>query len=479
MCWSCQDSLKRSLTGSVPQVSHRLPYPRQMVGSTRTTKACDVAQLMMSINGSPWSQAGSGIGVAEPPLEATPSRRVYGNPVTLTYIPAGFGARPSDIPAQITERPTGPGYQRYEDLYQTGDTVTQAMERCADKAIITFPEGEFLTSGFPTAQGYASIIIPKKCKGIIGAGKGTLNGSTGTVFKLVENSNTQYDPPSVGSSLASLARIMMQIDGYYDLTLANFQLAGSEQVKSGRITPFHGMTIYNPNGRVTMHDMMATGWYGDLTHPPGETFGLSIRGKTGSPAYHGHRVARLETDGRRVPGGPIYGVSGGWFANTIGGYWVDCHFHHGKGSPWVSYQVFDTDMYDNSYDHSGVPASEGISVNCVNHERSDGITHFRGKFLRTTVDKGKHMTHSNDNWSANYDGLGVRSVTNGTTTVVAPTFTNLHGRNKFIIESWTPYSIGGMEVGGDSMVTPPKVVQADGVTTIPYNWLHGAWIDIP
>jgi len=381
-----------------------------------------------------------------------------------------FGARPSDIPDVIVGRPTGPGYQRYEDLYQAGDTVTQAMERCDDNVIITFPEGVFEGVDFPQVQGYASILVPKRCNGIIGSGKGTLGGSTGTIFTMTPNSST-YNAPTQGSSQPSLARVMMRIGGFRGGTFANFQVAGTEQIVAGRTHPFHGFTDYDPLGKTTIQDCLFTGWYGDNGAPPGETFGVAIHSKTGDPSWHGHRMVRMETDGRRAVGGRVFGPCGLTFQNAVGGYMVDCNLHHNKHVGFVAYQVFNLATYDSVIDQATQDMQDIVSHSVMNQERTDGITHFRLGMYRKAVDSGVHLSHSNDFATFSFDGTP-RTVTNGQTTLVDPSYTPIW-EGRLYIQSWDPYAIGGMEVGGDSMTSAPLVVEADGVTHIPYKWVDG------
>lgn len=424
-----------------------------------------------------WALTAGGTAPPVDPTEVVPSAWAH-KTATLAYVPAGFGARPTDIPAPIVGRPTGPGYQRYEDLYVSGDTITQTLARCADQSVVTFPVGVFETSDFPNPS-RASIYLPKWCKGIIGSGRGTLNsdGSDATVFRLKPNTST-YMPPFQGGSGPSLARIMGRIDGYYGATYANFQIQGTEQVVSYqdggttkyRTIPYNGMTDYDPLGQVTLQDLLVSGTYGDYGAPPGETFAYALHGRAGGA--HGHRAVRLEADGRREPGGIPYGACAMTFGSTIGGYLVDCNFHHSKAATWVGYQCFDVVSYDCIFDQSGIVAGQSIGRNCINHERTDGIIHFRPQILRGEPGRGTHVTHSNDSWSANYDGAGSRTVANGTCTIVDPTYTQIYPNGRFYVESWNPYSLGTFG-GGDSMVTPPKVLEADGVTKHPFMWIHG------
>jgi hypothetical protein len=98
--------------------------------------------------------------------------------------------RPASAATAGTTRPTGTGYVRYEDLYKSGDTVTAAMARLTTPAIITFPAGKFECSDFATGYN-AGISIPKIAKGIWGSGRGTVGGSTGTIFTMKPKSSTK------------------------------------------------------------------------------------------------------------------------------------------------------------------------------------------------------------------------------------------------------------------------------------------------
>ena len=85
---------------------------------------------------------------------------------------------------------------------------------------------------------------------------------------------------------------------------------------------------------------------------------------------------------------------------------------------------------------------------------------------------GVHITHSN---YANQDGSGTQftmtrngrlyTASNGSLKVVNPKWNAISYGPELWMETWT--------LTADSQITPPLVVQSDGVTHVPYRWAHG------
>lgn len=367
-------------------------------------------------------------------------------------------------PAPSTERPTGADYQRYEDIYVSGDSVAAAMARCTPGKIITFPEGRFEMSDFTDLNdGYlTAITIPKKCKGIWGSGQGSLGSSDGTVFTMKPNTSTKKSlVPAQDNSTPVQMRLMKQTGADYAGVFKHFRVEGTEQ---GHI--YHDFTLYNPKSGTLVEDILVTGWYGNNGAPPGETFGLEIHGG------NNHILRRVEGDGRRIVGGPSYGAVPITIQNSVGTKLYDCFGHHAVAANLVLFQTFDVETFglilgDRST-QDGPGGIDGWNDGWLNHERTAGTIHHSPRIFKYPRGRGAgvNISHSNDGWGTSaYDGVQ-RSVTDGSLTIIDPVFTNLQGNGRLYIQSWNPYWTG------DTMVTPPLVTKADGVTHLPYTWIQ-------
>lgn len=353
-----------------------------------------------------------------------------------------------------TTRPSGGGYVRYEDLYQKGDTVTEAMARLTTPAIITFPAGRFECTNFATGYN-AGISIPKIAKGIWGSGRGTLGGSTGTVFTIKSGTSSKQGlVPTQSSGGTTPTTVMMHSGSLSGASFGQFQVAGTEQ---GHI--FHGLAVYNPGGQVTMDDILVTGWAGDNGAPPGETFGLTVHGG------ENHILTNVEADGRRAVGGESFGAVGITYQDTVGSSMIDCASHHCVASPVVLFQSFNVTTHNIKIGRAddrvrGVTAGGGL-----NHERTSGCLHNNPTIMTREPRRGVHMTHSNDKFLLTRGGK-TYSTANGTLKVVNPTYNDIWGDNKFYVETWSPYWTGNTM----TVSNPPKVLKDDGKTTLNYKW---------
>lgn len=373
----------------------------------------------------------------------------------------------------IGVRPTGPGYVRYEDLYQPGDSVGAALNRLATPAIVTFPEGVFLLNGF---QYNAGAIDCKKTmvRGIIGSGSGTLfDESRGTIFKMVPNSSsfirgTSPQTPSQAQGGTTQVWVIRCVDAEGDVRFENFQIVGTEQGHN-----YNGLYVYHPQGNITIKNVKVSGVAGDNGAPPGETFAIH--------AYQGNlgltTIENCEVDGRRssVSGAEWFGSAGITSGQSIGAIIRNCHSHHNGAASFVHYRAFDV-LFENNIcgttDPTAHSAAPGLKPGMVNEEETAGIVHKNCTYRHGAVNSGVHITHSNTNRSFQYTGWPSRSVADGSLKVVNPTFTDIWGNNYFYVQSWLSGTDG--TTNNDSMVTPPLVTQADGVTHLPYKWSHGA-----
>lgn len=404
-------------------------------------------------------------------------------PVVVTGGQRSSGAGP--WPAAIPDgtRPTGLApdgtpYVTYESLYVAGDTVTAALARLRTPAIVTFPVGRFEQADFNA--GYQSAInIPKMCRGIIGSGRGTLGGSGGTVFAPTANSASAATLallPAQGSGTSYSVAILKQLDGSGPLHLANFRVEGTAQrTVSGQTstwsTPrefcYSGLNIYHPGGGVTIRNVLSGGWVGDNGAPPGETFGIAINGGAGPSAYR-HLIEDCEADGRRVVGGPPLGAGGIWFGNCVDSIMRRNNTHHTRYGSTILFQTFDSQMIDCVMGSAADPVS-AWPFNC---EYTSGNVVKNAVLNKGQASGGVHITHSN---YANQDGSGTQftmtrngriySASNGSLKVVSPKWNAISYGPELWVETWT--------LTADSQITPPLVVQSDGVTHVPYRWAHG------
>lgn len=384
-------------------------------------------------------------------------------------LPSVSAAVPSVDP---TIRPTGPEYVTYESLYVSGDTVTQAMARLTTAKYITFPEGVFACNDFAT--GYqAGITIPPVCKGIIGSGRGSLGStSSGTIFTMTPNSSTAVAKgwiPAQGTSTPIQCYVLKHYPTSAP-TYKNFQIAGTPQGHN-----FSGMQSYAVPSGGLIENVLISGWEGDNGAPPGETFALGFSG--GPSGGSGYVMRKLEIDGRRTPGGQVFGAAGITFQNAALSLFDQCNIHHCRAACAVFYQTFSSELRDCVID-SDSAGSLALGNGGINLERTAGC-----KLVRPTI-LGRankvHITHSNDTFTPTYDGVTYSSA-GGSLDVIDPVWNSVFGNGYLYIQTWTPYSLGSFGTG-NSMTYPtatgtgnagpdksPRVYKSDG-TPIPYVW---------
>jgi hypothetical protein len=377
-------------------------------------------------------------------------------------IAATAGSLPtSTASAEAVARPSGADYIRYEDLYRSGDTVSQALARLREPKVVTFPEGKFECRDFNS--GYqAGISVPALCRGIVGSGRGTLGGSSGTVFTIKARSSTKgygakdssghaYVPKQDNKTPCQLV-VLKQLGQKAPSVWRHFQVAGTEQ---GHI--FNGFQVYGTAGANKFEDLLITGWDGDAGAPPGETYGIAVSGPGA------HRLSGIEVDGRRTPGGPAYGAMGMTAQNTVGVTFTGCYSHYTRAAGFVAFQSVNG-LVNSCHFDARVASDRAVGNGGMNFERTAG---WRLVSTRVTGRSRKvHITHSNDRWTLKQSGKS-HSVANGKLTIIDPKFNDLWGNDYLMIQSWTPYW------SGDTMKTAPLVVKKNGKSKIPYAWVHG------
>ena len=379
---------------------------------------------------------------------------------------AGAAAIPSTLPAFAAvrktppRRPDGPDYIRYESLYRSGDSVGAALVRLTEPKIVTFPEGRFECSDFNS--GYlAGISVPAICRGIVGSGRGTLGGSTGTVFTMKPGSSTKgrgardgsgnlYVPVQDNVTPCQLG-VVKQLNQRAPSVWRHFQIAGTEQ---GHL--FSAFQVYGTAGRNRFENLLITGWDGDSGAPPGETCALSVSGPGA------HHLAGVEADGRRTESGEIFGAMGITVQNSVGVTMVCCKATNTRAAGFVAFQSVNGTMTGCVSD-ARVPTDKAVGNGSLNFERTAGW-----RLVDCTItgrNRKVHVTHSNDSWVLKSEGK-TYPVADGDLTIVNPTYNDLWGNNKLMIQSWSPYW------NGDTMKTPPLVLTSDGRTHLPYEWHH-------
>ena len=345
--------------------------------------------------------------------------------------------------ADEAERPTGPGYVRYEDLYRPGDSVTDAMNRLTSPAAVTFPPDEFLLTDFKsfTKSGVltngAINCDANLVRGIIGSGRGTLGGSTGTVFKMVPNSSTVGGTavtPTQTQGGTTQVWIVRAIQCASALTFRNFQLVGTAQGHN-----YHGLGIYKPAGDVTIQNVLISGTEGNNGAPPGETFGFGV---TMGSAVNKLLIEDCEYDGRRstAAGSEWFGAGGFHAGQSVGTIFNRCTAHHTRvSSPGVWYRSFDGQMNSCVWGTTDpkVITNGNRPVSAVNAEVCSNITLTDCTFWHEDTNHGTHITWSNNNVPVTFPDGPTRSPVDGTLRVVNPTWNDVWGNGYFYIQSWT------------------------------------------
>lgn len=377
--------------------------------------------------------------------------------------------------ARQFERPSGRGFVRYEDLYRSGDTITQALGRLSSAtrgaradgtAYITFPEGSFEFSDLAVG-GFCGIYVPPNCNGIWGSGPGSLGGSSGTVFTLRPRSWTRSSPAQA-TLQANACQMMYRGTGMANgvpLTFAQFQVAGTGQGdRDGRC--YHGFTLKNPESPATVRDILVSGWYGDSGMPPGETFGFGISGGSG------HRILRVQADGRREIDGPAYGAVGLSIENAWGAQLDECSAHHTRSTSLVLYQAFATQV--SRFVHGPLDYARRVGTSQgINLERTDGTLFTQLQMRRSTFESSVplyNISHSNDTYRTIIDGHHCSTV-NGSLTIHGVSFEPLYSDGWFRVLTHHPYEFPPFS-NGDTIRTPPVITEADSLAAMPYWWLH-------
>jgi hypothetical protein len=355
---------------------------------------------------------------------------------------------------------------RYEDLLFNGETLNSAapsivLARLTQAAVVTLPEGEFIGNDFATGY-YACIDIPKVCKGLWGSGRGTLGGTTGTIFSIAAHSSTKGGIPGAPTQTqggTTQCTVLRQLSGTGGFILKNIQIRGTDQGHN-----FHGVEISNNVGSVTFDNVFVNGWQGNNGSPPGETFGSSIYNAGG-----GSTIINSEADGRRAIGGTVYGAVGFTVGKQYGSTWNNIWSHHCRAACVVFYRSFHV-RTNNVRTGSLTDPGPDLVGGPWNHENSGDIIHTDMTLQDKRGNTGVNITFSNGNFSGSLQGHTV-DATNGSLTLINPTYTSLYPDNLLYIQSWTSGIDGGSP---DTMATAPLVTTSNGTTHLTYKWVHGS-----
>ena len=199
-----------------------------------------------------------------------------------------------------TSLPTGPEYVSWNSLYNAGTDlepdgtidIGAVLNRAAAGKIVTFPAGTYTCADF--VSGFrAGISIPSHVKGIIGSGRGTVGGSTGTIFTMKPMSSgavARGEIPAEGTSQPIQNNVLKHLDATSASVYKNFQVAGTAQ---GHM--FSGFQIYGAPAAVTMDNVLICGWRATLvTHRVRlQHWRLPASARTLSPAWRLMAVALL------------------------------------------------------------------------------------------------------------------------------------------------------------------------------------------
>ncbi len=253
------------------------------------------------------------------------------------------------------QRPVGPTYVRYEDLYVLGDDLQAVANRVTGGRILTLPGGYFTVRDF--RNGYFDGIRlgtggAAECRGIVGSGPDTI------ICVEADTATRDRGQRFAGNQLT--------VAGLPGAVLSNFTLKGHEQ--NGMI--YSGIVVNGcPDAQLSWLTLRA-GSRGYAQHPPGETFGINV---LKSPRV---TISDSDVDGRDDTGARVTASPIGW-NNTTDARLYRTYCHHGRAGMLTFYNV--TGIYTEDYRCFATSSGTGeLSGHGINHEQSQGpITHVR------------------------------------------------------------------------------------------------------
>jgi hypothetical protein len=331
---------------------------------------------------------------------------------------------------------------RWENVAKAGETIDTVLAKPELQGkVLKLPAGVFEVSNFRDAS--AAIRVPSTVKGIVGSGRDTIirmKANTSSYGKTV---------PAQGSGQTNQLYLMRMNDGSNQV-LSDFWLQGTEQ---GHL--YNGLMIGQSSPGTTVKNILITGVPGDAGSPPGETFGLNWW--RGSDSI----TRDVEIDG--------YRWTGNSYASRVRGAIV--------GASPIGYNTHDRAKLYNVYTHDsnvGMPTFwesnnaetwnlQSIrNVIGINHEESFGIVHHNPVMYGSKTHR--HITFMSKR------GDGKLTIIGATTDEwISQTVSGAVGTAKRMLVL-TPTNYNGSNT--NTIHTAPKIVQADGVTAVPYTWAH-------
>lgn len=404
----------------------------------------------------------------------------------------------------------------FESLMQAGDTVTVTTDaqggtfRAFDPGVFTtvadrVPPGKGIIFGTGTYEintpGWthgdnAAWQISKQCIGVVGQ---TPPGSSWDNILPTTQRTTLRIKPNTGSTSKNWLgqAIRFGYSGSLRADFANLHIEGTDQglqtSAAMSISPgpgndgtsprlYSNFFGYNQADGCTMRDCLSTGWSGNNGAPPGETFGVSWFGSTGG------KLHRVNVDGRRAAGGPIYGSAGITFGSSLDCEATDCYAHHCQQAAFVNFQAVQCNTYglvlgdpkDTTTVHATMKNRKG---DWFNHERTTQCVNYRTTFNSVYIGTtGVHLTHSNDSWTLSRSGQSI-PINNGWVGIVDPvSWTNLGFSGAFMIQTWQASDTGGSYGNGNTMRSsnPPRFVIDDGRAVPNPKWsFDTSWFTVP
>ena len=382
------------------------------------------------------------------------------------------------------DRPVNPDtYVAYESLYRTGDTLQSVLGKVTGRKVLTLPEGKFETSDFKPGYYYAGMLMPKTCGGIVGVNPGALGEARGTVLTMKPLSSTQLSvvppKPKPGEGIkTNPMKLFSCPDPTGPLEFRNFQVACTNQADTYQGN-HSGFQVYNAHFPARFENLLLTGHQGDAGAPPGEVMALAVHGR-GKFTFK-----NIEVDSRRAPGGPMFGSAGLTVQNNSGAVLEDVYVHHVRAAGFVAWQAVNGTTKRLRIESNTGDASLWLGNGGLNMERAANWLH------EDTVIMGRprkvHATINNDHWSLPYPDASYPVDGGGTIAFINLKVNDLWGQGEVaVVDTWTPYAIGGLESGYGTMTYPGAgkdgggrsyngpdcsmfVMRADG-TPVPYWW---------
>jgi hypothetical protein len=281
--------------------------------------------------------------------------------------------------AAATNRPTGTGYVRYEDLYRSGRTLQQVIQAVPSGNVLTFPEGQFTFRDFTSPVGYYDgIRITPNCRGLIGSGRNT-------VFSMVANSSSKAKSVPAQGSGGSNPCTLMKIANVDNAVLQNFSLIGTPQ---GHL--YNGLAVTKGKNALLSGLYLQGASPGDSHSPPGETAGIGVNGATGT-VLRDSEIDGRDASGRRLCAAPMN--------------WVSCtnvsvenvYAHHAYASGCTFYNCVNISTTDLRSEYNGT-GSGRTNGSAINHEDVSGtIRHTRPTLIIDCAsgNTGMHITLQN------------------------------------------------------------------------------------